>query len=216
MAVRAGAQNIIHYVGVDLDWNNEEHIEAVETLLEMDASIVTTLMIDKSFLYPIHPDWFEEVDMLYVYQNSVNDISPGQLKRATIYERILNQEYGLENGSLIDFMKPQGDDLKILLSKGMNVVLGTDTGNDFNFAGYSLHEEMQLLQMGEMSPIDILKMGTLNAAKMMHAEDSLGSIEVGKLADMILLDESPLSNIENTLTINTVFKGGRVQKRINN
>ena len=94
------------------------------------------------------------------------------------------------------------------------MVLGTDTGNDFNFPGYSLHEEMQLLEIGGMEPLDIIKMGTLNAAKMMKAQDSLGSIEVGKIANLILLDKNPLESIRNTLEINKVIKNGVVQKRL--
>ncbi|HNP08733.1 MAG TPA: amidohydrolase family protein, partial [Cyclobacteriaceae bacterium] len=97
---------------------------------------------------------------------------------------------------------------------GLNMVLGTDTGNDFNFPGYSLHEEMQLLELGGMEPLEIIKMGTLNAAKMMNSQDSLGSIETGKIANMILLDKNPLEKMSNTLLINTVIKRGAIQKRI--
>lgn len=68
--------------------------------------------------------------------------------------------------------------------------------------------------MGGMDPLDIIKMATLNAAKMMHAQDSLGSIEKGKMANLILLDKNPLDKIRNTLDINTVIKRGIIQKRI--
>ncbi|UWX53789.1 amidohydrolase family protein [Maribacter litopenaei] len=57
-------------------------------------------------------------------------------------------------------------------------------------------------------------MGTYNAAAMMHAQDSLGSIEMGKIANMVLLDKNPLEEIRNTMAINTVNKRGRIQKRI--
>jgi len=80
--------------------------------------------------------------------------------------------------------------------------------------GYSLHEEMQILEEGGMNPLDIIKMGTLNAANMLHAQDSLGSIEVGKIANLVLLDENPLESIRNTLTITKVIKNGVVQDRL--
>jgi len=51
--------------------------------------------------------------------------------------------------------------------------------------------------------------------KMLKELDSLGTIEVGKYADMILLDRNPLDSIKNTLTINRVIKNGRIQERIN-
>ncbi len=78
----------------------------------------------------------------------------------------------------------------------------------------SLHEEMQLLELGGMEQFDIIKMGTMNAAKMMSAQDSLGSIEVGKIANLVLLDKNPLEGISNTLSINSVIKRGVIQKRI--
>lgn len=94
------------------------------------------------------------------------------------------------------------------------MVLGTDTGNTFILPGHSLHEEMQLLELGGMQPMDILVMGTINAAKMMDSEHSLGSIEEGKLADMVLLNKNPLASIKNTLAIHSVYKNGKLQKSI--
>ncbi|MEQ9468613.1 MAG: amidohydrolase family protein [Ekhidna sp.] len=218
MAVRGGAQNIIHFVGIDIDWGDSVHQVAVETLLSRDASIVTTLMIDKSFIYALNPDWLEvpALNQAYPADTLRKLLTPGAIAFAQRMEKMTKEEYGLDSVSMESIFQPKVEDIQKLIDLGMNMVLGTDAGNDFNFHGYSLHEEMQLLQMGGMAPIDIIKMGTLNAAKMMHAEDSLGSIEVGKLADMILLDQNPLSEIENTLTINTVFKSGQIQERINN
>jgi imidazolonepropionase-like amidohydrolase len=57
-------------------------------------------------------------------------------------------------------------------------------------------------------------MGTLNAARMMNAQDSLGSIEVGKIANMLLLEKNPLEEISNTLSIDFVIKRGIIQERI--
>lgn len=94
------------------------------------------------------------------------------------------------------------------------MVLGTDTGNTFIFPGYALHEEMQLMELGGMDPLLIIKLGTLNAAKMMKVDDKLGSIEVGKIADLIVLNENPLASISNTLTIDRVVKNGKIQERI--
>ena len=111
-------------------------------------------------------------------------------------------------------MSFQVEDIKTLFENGVNMVLGTDAGNTYNFHGHSLHEEMQLLELGGMKPMDIIKMGTYNAAKMMDTLDELGTIEQGKIADMVLLDKNPLESIKNTLSINTVFKNGIIQQRI--
>ena len=95
------------------------------------------------------------------------------------------------------------------------MVLGTDTGNNFIFPGYSLHEEMQLMELGGIAPIDIIKMTTHNAAKMLKVLNTHGTVEIGKYADMILLDKDPIETISNTLSINRVIKNGKIQKRMN-
>ena len=138
-----------------------------------------------------------------------------EIQRARANLDFFRTEYGLENPNLESIISFQVDDIKTLYENGVNMVLGTDTGNDYIFHGYSLHEEMQLMEMGGMKPLDILKMGTYNAAKMLDVLEELGTVEKGKIADMILLDKNPLDSIKNTLTINTVINEGIIQKRIN-
>ena len=214
MAIRGGVQNIVHFTGVNIHPQDSMQMQLLKQFSKSDPSWVTTLMIDKSFLYPIHPEWFEVKEMLPEYRQMKSELTPERAERATFYIEFLQDEYGLEESSLAALMKPQVEDVQFLNELGINMVLGTDTGNDFNFSGYSIHEEMQLLEFGGMKPLDIIKMGTLNAAKMMKTDSSRGSIEVGKLADMVLLDKNPLESISNSLSINTVFKNGVIQKRM--
>jgi imidazolonepropionase-like amidohydrolase len=217
MAVKGGVQNIIHFVGIDIDWYKPEHLDAVEALLDRDASFVTTLMIDKSFIYPLFGEWMEnpELNEVYPLENLQKMINPGIIQRARIYEQILKSEFGIDTLTIPKIFNQQTEDIQKLLDKGMNMVLGTDAGNNFNLHGYSLHEEMQILETGGIDPLTIIKMGSLNAARMMHSDDSLGSIEPGKYADMVLLNENPLEDISNTLKIDLVFKNGKIQRRIN-
>ena len=215
MAINGGVQNLVHFTGVNIDPMDSIQMKLLQKFIKINPSWVTTLMIDKSFLYPIHVEWFDSPYMLNAYKESKYEINPGSIEQAKRYIRILMDEYGLSNNSLESFIIPQVEDIRFLDEMGFNMVLGTDTGNDFNFPGYSLHEEMQLLNLGGMKPLNIIKMGSLNAAKMMNAQDSLGSIEVGKIANMVLLDKNPLEEISNSLSINSVIKRGLIQERIN-
>ena len=214
MALEAKINNFIHFTGVDLDFVRDK--EMVALIYQTDVSWVTTLMIDKSFIYPLKPEWVYETEIKNIYHpkefDGVN--SPSEKEKAKNYLRFFESAYGLDDPSLENIIGFQVDDIKTLYENGVNMVLGTDTGNTYIFHGHSLHEEMQLLEMGGMKPIDIIKMGTYNAAKMMDVLDELGSIEEGKIADMILLDKNPLDAIKNTLTINTIFKNGKIQKRL--
>ena len=68
---------------------------------------------------------------------------------------------------------------------------------------------MEILQAGGMRPLDILRMGTHYAAKMIGRLNALGTLEVGKLADMVLLAADPTEDTANALAIERVFIAGR-------
>ena len=214
MAIKANINNLVHFTGVDLDFVRDSSL--VSKIYKDSINWVTTLMLDKSFLYPLHPEWAEDPHIQDLYQSetfeALNDSS--YVFRANDYITFMKDYLNTDTLTLKEAVQFQVDDIKVLMQNGVNMVLGTDTGNTFILQGYSLHEEMQLLELGNMPPMDIIKMGTLNAAKMMKAEDRLGSIEVGKLADMVLLDANPLESIANTLKINSVYKNGKAQTRI--
>jgi len=214
MAIDAGVQNLVHFTGVDIIPEDSVQVALLKKFRQRNPSWVTTLMIDKSFLYPIYPEWFNEEHLLPEYQRKKENITPDYIARAEMTRAILKEAYGVESNSFYDLMQPQVEDVQLLYDQGFNMVLGTDVGDEFNLLGYSLHEEMQILEEGGMEPVDIIKMGTFNAANMMYAQDSLGSIEVGKIANLILLDKNPLESIRNTLTINKVIKNGVVQDRL--
>jgi hypothetical protein len=97
--------------------------------------------------------------------------------------------------------------------KGVKLLAGTDFPNPFCFPGFSLHDELSLMVKGGMSTLDALRTATLNAAIFMNKENDFGTVEVGKLASLVLLDKNPLENIENTNSIEAVILRGRVIDR---
>ncbi len=116
------------------------------------------------------------------------------------------------------------ENLKLLLDKrisivglmqrtGVTILAGSDFPNPYIFPGFALHDELELLVQGGLSPLQALQAATTNAVKFLHKEKELGTIEKGKLADLILLDENPLENISNTRKINAVVANGRLFSR---
>jgi imidazolonepropionase-like amidohydrolase len=97
--------------------------------------------------------------------------------------------------------------------KGVKFIAGTDFPNPFVFPGFSLHDELSLMVKGGMPTLDALRTATMNPAIFMNKEDDFGSVEVGKIASLILLNMNPLENIENTKTIETVIIRGKVYNR---
>jgi imidazolonepropionase-like amidohydrolase/Tol biopolymer transport system component len=91
--------------------------------------------------------------------------------------------------------------------RGVILQLGTDA--PFGpFFGASLHWEMELFAQAGLAPLEVLRIATQEAAAAVGAEDDLGTLEPGKLADLVLLDANPLEDIKNTQTIWRVIKGG--------
>ena len=93
--------------------------------------------------------------------------------------------------------------------KGVPVGAGTDTPIALAIPGYSLHTELEFLVRAGLSPIEALAAATLIPARFFSIEDEMGSIDVGKVADLVLLDASPLDDIGNTKRIAEVISKGR-------
>jgi hypothetical protein len=98
----------------------------------------------------------------------------------------------------------------ILYRAGVTLLAGTDTAEPYCPPGYSLHQELEMLVESGLPPAAAIRCATLNNALALGQEKSLGSIETGKVADLVLLDANPLERITNTRTISKVFHGGLV------
>ena len=103
--------------------------------------------------------------------------------------------------------------VKIFHDNKIPILLGTDfAGMPFVYQGYSLHEEMKLLESIGISQFEILKMATLNPTIYLEISEEYGTIEVNKMADLIIFDKNPIEKIENTLSISNVIKSGKIVK----
>jgi tetratricopeptide (TPR) repeat protein len=92
---------------------------------------------------------------------------------------------------------------------GVELLAGTDVLNPFCFPGFSLHDELSLLVEAGLMPIEALQAATYNPAKFLGMMDSLGTIDTGKIADLVLLEADPLEDIGNTRKIAAVVVNGK-------
>jgi imidazolonepropionase-like amidohydrolase len=88
---------------------------------------------------------------------------------------------------------------------GVTIVAGTDA-----LAGFSLHRELELYAQAGIPNADVLRIATLVPAQILNREKDLGTIEAGKLADLIVIDGNPLANISDIRKVRVVVKDGRV------
>ncbi len=99
--------------------------------------------------------------------------------------------------------------VKACKEAGVQIVAGTDAGVSSIVAGFSLHDELELLVQAGLTTQEALNSATLLSAEWLGIDKQLGSIETGKFADLVLLDDNPLTNINNTRKIAGVFVNGK-------
>jgi imidazolonepropionase-like amidohydrolase len=95
---------------------------------------------------------------------------------------------------------------KKLADRGINVAIGAHGQQD----GLGPHWELWSFVRGGWSNIDALRAGTIMAAQSLGYAKDVGSLEVGKLADLVVLDANPVENIRNSDKVNRVMLGGRM------
>ncbi len=98
---------------------------------------------------------------------------------------------------------------KKMYEGGVLLTAGSDLPNPWVIPGVSLHQELQLLAKAGIPPLEVLKIATHNAAVALGLDADLGSVEVGKIADLVVLATDPTVLLKNTRAISQVFQGGR-------
>lgn len=95
--------------------------------------------------------------------------------------------------------------------KGIKLLAGTDMGaNPLCHPGVGLHNELQAFVDAGLTPAEALRTATLNPALFFEIENEYGTVEVGKIADLVILEGNPLENIQKVGQISSVIKDGRV------
>ena len=93
---------------------------------------------------------------------------------------------------------------------GVRLIPSSDSGGGLRLPGFAAVDELILFVDAGVSPLDALRAGTLHPAILLKKEDSLGTVETGKMADLVLLDGDPLDDIRNLRRVAAVVADGRV------
>jgi imidazolonepropionase-like amidohydrolase len=97
---------------------------------------------------------------------------------------------------------------------GVKMLAATDALVWYVFPGFSLHDELELFVQAGLSPMEALQTATRNPAIYLGLIDTVGTVEQGKKADLVLLEANPLENISNTKRIAAVIVGGRLIPKV--
>ena len=97
--------------------------------------------------------------------------------------------------------------------KGVKILAGTDTNDPYSFPGFTIHTELEQLVKAGLTPAEALATATINPSEYFSVSNDYGSIETGKVADILLLQKNPLINIKNSSTIQSIFYNGNMYSR---
>jgi imidazolonepropionase-like amidohydrolase len=103
-----------------------------------------------------------------------------------------------------------GINLRKVYKSGIRIAVGTDAGNPGTLHGISIFDELEAIQSAGIPPAEILVMATRNGAMAMDRSADIGTLEPGKLADLVIMDKDPSANIGNLRSLTHVMRGGVV------
>jgi hypothetical protein len=202
------AMNDIGYYRLFAMWPrvNQQKLDAIfKVMVENKTAIVPTIIVnevvtDPQKLIDRSAEWLD------LYQPHVRDAYLADLRRTDpAYElRAVLPEW--RKGTPI-----QAQQMARLVNMGGIVVTGTDlTSAPPLVPGLGTHQEMKYFVDGGMTPLQALRAATIEPAKVIRWQDRLGSIEVGKQADIVAIGRNPLVDITAVSDIHTVIKAGKV------
>ena len=112
------------------------------------------------------------------------------------------------SGLSTDFYNAAKKQIKMADDIGVPIMTGTDVTDTYIFAGFSLHDELEDLTKSGLSNLKALQCATIIPAKYVGKDKDFGTIEIGKIADLVILNKNPLHDITNSKTINGVIMNG--------
>jgi len=208
-ALRIGAKLLVHSVADTLI--DEEFIRLAK---ENDVIYTPTAIVGYGYY-----NAYRAVAGIPLKMNDPNHIvdklTLDLLSRATNFRDILKLDAEAINTWLASFRttlekeeRNAFHNMKRLHEEGIRLVVGTDCGNPGTLHGISIYDELEAMQRSGISPLDLITMATRNGAMAMERADDFGTLEKGKMADLIILKKDPSQDIKNVRSISHVMRGG--------
>ena len=203
-ALRAGADFLVHSV-------EDEPIddEFIALMKRNHAIYCPTLFVTMGYDYALSNQWSatEAESRLADPQvlKSMNDLS--SIPEESLPKYVVRAMQEKKPPRLSPVM---ADNLRRVWAAGIPVAMGTGAGNIGTLHGPSVFREMALMQEAGLTPLQVLRAATLNGAHALRLENDVGVVGPGKLADLVILDEDPLSDLSNLSHAHRVIKNGVV------
>jgi imidazolonepropionase-like amidohydrolase len=202
-AVEMGVQSIEHVSGIRFPLPPDAQESLIRFLVSKGAYVVPTLF---------HDETYAELPSLGNAQYPNLDLIPAIERRRWLDWRNDFRFRGQTEDFFLRLKKvaaAKAAFIKAFHNAGGKIVAGSDTPNPFCLPGFGVHEEMASLVKAGLSPMAAIMSATSVAAALLKAPE-LGTVEEGKLADLVLVSGDPSKEISATRNIRVVIKGGNI------
>jgi len=176
----------------------------IEKMLQQNVPYIPTLTRDLArFVYETRPEFLEDPFFLRrvgAYQGDIDIVTGADYQATSRSPQRQTDKAGLEQGS---------QNLKTLSDAGVVIAMGSDSGtNAGQWQGYFEHSELEMMVEAGMSTTQVLVAATGGAARAMGIDQSVGVLQPGRWADLLILDANPIENIRATRQIHSVWIAG--------
>ncbi|HWK99515.1 MAG TPA: amidohydrolase family protein [Parapedobacter sp.] len=167
-------------------WN-----QVMDELIELDFTLSPTLVIyeaSRDLMRARRSEWHEDYTLPSLWEfYKPNRVSHGSywFSWGTEQELKWKRNYQLWMKFVNEYK-----------NRGGRVTVGTDAGFIYALYGFAYPREMELLREAGFHPLEVIKAATLNGAESLGMEKEIGSVEIGKLADFVIVDQNPLENLQ--------------------
>ncbi|WP_394746913.1 amidohydrolase family protein [Spongiimicrobium salis] len=177
--------------------------DLMRLMKEHNAHWVPTLQTLKFEAYAHRPIFRKHPNLDYV--TFIRKKLWWDIDRKNNSERNLSQD---NKGLSLDFYEASREQVKMAKEIGVPIMVGTDVTDSYVFAGFSLHDELKDLTESGLTPLEALQSATIVPARFSEMDDTYGSVEKGKIADLVILNKNPLENIAHSRSIAGVVMNG--------
>lgn len=207
-ALRAGATYLVH--NVDDKFVDDEFIALMK---KNDATLSPTIVVV--------PGWSKAMMSVATgWKMPVDD--PGKCVSQTMMDRINNPailtpaydaKFTRQQTFARAFRSAKWEvmgmlNLKTLVDAGVKIATGTDAGNPLTMHGPSIYAEMEAMQDAGMTPMQVIESTTVRGAEVMRMSDTIGTLEKGKIADLLVLGEDPRKDVKAFRSLTHVMRKG--------
>jgi imidazolonepropionase-like amidohydrolase len=200
-ALRAGARLLVH--SVDDAPVDDEFIQ----LARQAGTIYTPTLTVMAGYRQLYARRFDPAGV------AMECVDPATRAKAALTDSLPPISLPATFGQRMERMRQTGaDNLRRVHAAGIPVAMGTDAGNPLTLHGGSVYNEMEAMAAAGLTPMDVLIASTRTAARAMGRDD-IGTLQAGKLADLVVLDADPLADVRNLRAVRLVARGGEVWTR---